>query len=160
MHRLACNSKSFERWSHIGIEKLISFIWKYLEGMALISLCSRGSVYSFVQSNHGVCRALARLMLRARFITCFIWISSNVSGERPNYAEAWLVNVILVAKVGSSFIFLNGKFHRQLFPCQLRKLSKKQKTFRLFVAVVLSVAIPMRLLRPSKALGIRRWIQT
>jgi len=26
-------------------------------------------------------------MLRARFITCFIWISSNVIGERPNYAE-------------------------------------------------------------------------
>ena len=94
-------------------------------------------------------------MLRARFITCFIWISSNVSGERPNYAEAWLVDILCekVGSSGSSFIFLGGKFHPQLFPCQLRKLSKKQKTFGLFVAAVLSAAKPMLLIRPSKALG-------
>ena len=73
-------------------------------------------------------------MLRARFITCFIWILSNVSGERPNYADAWLLN-ILVEKVCSSFIFLGGKFHPQLLPCQhlpTQEIVKKAEDLRTF----------------------------
>ena len=158
MHRLACNSERFGGKVTLVLKsQLINLlVYLHLEGMALISLCSHGSVFSFVQSNHGACCALARLMLTARFVTCFLWISTNVSGERPNYAEAWLVN-ILVQKVHSLFIFLDGKFHLQLFPCKVRNLSKKQKTFGLFVAAVLSAAKPMRLIRPSKALGIHTW---
>ena len=76
-------------------------------------------------------------MLRAHFITCFIWISSNVSGERPNYADAWLVNILCekVGSSGSSFLFLGGKFHPQLFPCQhlpTQEIVKKAEDLRTF----------------------------
>ena len=69
-------------------------------------------------------------MLRARFITCFIWISSNVSGERPNYADAWLVN-ILGEKVGSSFTFLGGNFRTFSIPTQeIVNKAEDRRTFR------------------------------
>ena len=50
-----------------------------------------GSVYSFAQCKDGVCCALAQLMLSALFVVCFTYISNPVSGERPNYADTWLV---------------------------------------------------------------------
>lgn len=118
----------------------------------------RSRSQAFCLFNHGICRALGRLMLRAPFILCITWISTHVSGERPKYSkyeDAWLAGCSPGWKSRHHNICndpsqKNGLYSK-LWPWKLRTLLKMEEAFRLFAAAIPSAAKLVRFVRLSKA---------